>query len=318
MDALTGLLDGPRARGAFLLRGLMDPPWSVRVQDEAPLGLVAMVRGHAWVTPEHGDPAELAPGALAIMRGPDPYTFADRPDTPPQVVVHPGQHCTSPAGASLTDEMSLGVRTWGNSTHGAAMMLIGACHVDTEVSRRLLDALPALLVLGPDSGHAPLVPVLSAELAKDAPGQVAVLDRLFDLLLVTAVREWFARPGAGAPAWYRAHQDPVVGQALRLLHADPARPWTVASLARAVGVSRATLARRFPELVGESPMAYLAQWRLTLAADLLREPGMTVAAVARQVGYGSPFALSAAFTRVRGISPREHRSYAPAPAAAAR
>jgi AraC-like DNA-binding protein len=73
-------------------------------------------------------------------------------------------------------------------------------------------------------------------------------------------------------------------------------------------VSRAALARRFTELVGEPPMAYLTGWRLALAADLLLEPGATVGAVARRVGYGSPFALSTAFTRVRGISPREHRA----------
>lgn len=102
---------------------------------------------------------------------------------------------------------------------------------------------------------------------------------------------------------------PVVdlGPALRLLHHEPAKPWTVASLAAAIGVSRAALARRFTELVGEPPMTFLTDWRLTLAADLLREPDATVSSVARQVGYGSPFALSAAFKRVRGISPQEHR-----------
>ena len=81
----------------------------------------------------------------------------------------------------------------------------------------------------------------------------------------------------------------------------------MATLAAKAGVSRATLARRFTELVGEPPMAYLTTWRLTLAADLLREPDATVGAVARRVGYGSPFALSAAFKRVRGVSPRDHR-----------
>jgi AraC-like DNA-binding protein len=82
----------------------------------------------------------------------------------------------------------------------------------------------------------------------------------------------------------------------------------VASLARETGVSRAALARRFTELVGEPPMAFLAGWRLALAADLLRDPDATLGAVARQVGYGSPYALSTAFKRVRGVSPREHRA----------
>jgi AraC-like DNA-binding protein len=84
----------------------------------------------------------------------------------------------------------------------------------------------------------------------------------------------------------------------------------VASLAAETGVSRATLARRFHELVGESPMSFLTTWRLALAADLLLEPGATVGSVARQVGYGTAFALSAAFKRVRGVSPRQHRAAA--------
>jgi AraC-like DNA-binding protein len=99
-----------------------------------------------------------------------------------------------------------------------------------------------------------------------------------------------------------------VGPVLRLLHNSPQEPWTVARLAQEAGVSRAALARRFNELVGEPPMAYLTGWRITLAADLLREPGATVGSVAPQVGYGSSFALSTAFKRVRGVSPQQHRA----------
>ena len=95
---------------------------------------------------------------------------------------------------------------------------------------------------------------------------------------------------------------------------NPAEPWTVAAVAAETGVSRAALARRFHDLVGEPPMTFLTGWRLDLAADLLRQPDTTISAVARAVGYSSPFALSAAFKRVRGTSPRDHRARAPAPA----
>ena len=134
-----------------------------------------------------------------------------------------------------------------------------------------------------------------------------MLDRLLDLLLIATLRAWFDRPGGDAPAWYRAQSDEIVGPALRLIYDDPARRWTVASLASEVGVSRAALARRFTELVGDPPMTFLTEWRLSLAADLLREPGATLGSVAHQVGYGSPYALSTAFKRSRGISPRDHR-----------
>ena len=145
------------------------------------------------------------------------------------------------------------------------------------------------------------------EIVKDEPGQEVVLDRLLDLLVIAAVRAWFSGPDAEAPAWYRAHTDPVVGKALRMLHNNPAHPWTVAELAAECGISRAGLARRFTDLVGEPPMTFLTGWRLALAADLLRETDATVGSVANQVGYGSPFALSTAFKRVHGISPRQHQ-----------
>jgi AraC-like DNA-binding protein len=310
MDSIAGLLDGPRAREAFLLRSSLDPPWSMRIQDEAPLTLVAVVRGEAYMIPDDGETVRVSAGDVAIARGPDPYVVADDPDTAPQVVIHPGQHCTTPDGDTLTLMKDMGVRTWGNSPDGETVTLTGTYQLRSETSRRLLEALPPLLVVPADAWDSPLVPYLAAEIVKDDPGQEAVLDRLLDLLLISVLRVWFARPEAEAPGWYRAHSDPVVGPALRLLHNSPSEQWTVASLASAIGVSRAALARRFNALVGEPPMSFLTHWRLTLAADLLREPGATVGSVAPQVGYGSAFALSTAFKRVRGISPQEHRAAA--------
>jgi AraC-like DNA-binding protein len=309
MDALASILDGPRARGAFVLRCSMDPPWSMRIQDRSPLALAAMVRGDAWVVPESGSPIRLGPGDVGIMRGPDPYMVADDPATAPQIVIHPGQRCTTVDGVDLHEDLTLGTRLWGNSPDGEMVMVVGVYQLRGEVSQRLLAALPPLLAVSTDGS--PLIPLLGREASRDDPGQEAVLDRLLDLLLITSLRAWFERPGGDGPAWYRAHSDPVVGTALRMLHADPARGWTVAELAAATGVSRAAMARRFTELVGEPPMAYLTGWRLALAADLLREPGATVSAVAHQVGYATAFAFSAAFKRVRGLSPRDYRTTVP-------
>ena len=313
MDAVAGLLDGPRARGAFLLRSSMDPPWSLRIEDQAPLTIVALVRGEAWIVPDDAAPELLGEGDVAVLRGPDPYTVADDPATAPQAVIHPGQRCTTPEGEDLTETMEFfGVRTWGNAPDGATVMLTGTYELEGEVSRRLLRALPMRLVVRGADWDQPLVPLLADEIVKDQPGQEAVLDRLLDLLLIAALRAWFARPDGAAPGWYRAHADPIVGPALRMLHHNPAEPWTVARLAHETGVSRAALARRFNALVGEPPMTFLTRWRIALAADLLREPGATLAAVAHQVGYASPFALSAAFKRVRGVSPQAYRARAAA------
>jgi AraC-like DNA-binding protein len=315
MDALADLLDGPRARGAFLLRATMSPPWCVRCADEAPLSLVAMVREHAWVFPggEAGagpgtwEPVRVGPGDIVIARGPDAYTVAGDPGTPVQVIINPGQRCAAPDGRSMTGEMTLGVRSWGNDPDGGTVMLIGTYPMRGAVTQKLLAALPPLIVLSADALDSPLVGLLDQEIVKDDPGQDVVLDRLLDLLLIGVLRTWFSRPGAEAPGWYRANGDPVVGPALRMLHDDPAHPWTVAALAEKAGVARATLAQRFGRLVGEPPMAYLTGLRLAQAADLLRETDATLEAVARKVGYGTAFALSTAFKREHGVSPQEYR-----------
>src|SRR5215469_17660681 len=308
MDAIAGLLDGPRARRAFLLRCTMDPPWALHIRDEAPLSLVAMLRGSACFVVEGDEPSWLDPGDVAILLGPDHYLFADDPSTPPQAIILPGQRCTTPDGREIPQMRSFGVRRWGNAAEGTTEMITGTYNFEGEVSRRLLDALPARLILRREEWQTPVLGLLAAEMLRDEVGQDAVLDRLLDLLLIDAVRTYFARTEQTAPGWYRAQRDPVVAQAVRLLQESPAEAWTIGTLASQTRVSRATLARRFAEVVGQPPMEFLTQWRLTLAADLLLDPQETVASVAHAVGYGSPYALSAAFKRVRGVSPHQHRT----------
>src|SRR5215207_7645951 len=176
MDAVAGLLDGPRARGAFLLRSTLTAPWALRIEDEAPLTLIAIVRGHAWV----GD-VELQAGDVAIARGPDHYTVADDPATAPQAVIGTDQRCRTPDGRELKLMQHFGVRTWGNDPEGETVMLTGTYPLEGEVSGRLLRALPPLLTL---RGDRALIGLLAGEIVKDAPGQEAVLDRLLDLLLI--------------------------------------------------------------------------------------------------------------------------------------
>ncbi|TDB80533.1 MULTISPECIES: AraC family transcriptional regulator [unclassified Micromonospora] len=310
MDALAGLLEGPRASGAFLLRVVLDPPWSIRVQDRSPLCLAAVLSGEAYVQPDHGEVVRLGPGDVAIVRGPDPYVLSDGSATPPQVIVHPGQQCLTPEGVELRERMALGVRTWGSNPDGSVQMLLGVYEEVGAVGQRLLDVLPPLLVVSDDSWDSMLIPILAGEVTRTGPAQGVVLDRLLDLLLISVLRVWFDRPDSEAPAWYRAQAHPIAGEALRLFHEDPAGDWTLARVAAEVGVSRATLAECFRNTVGTPPMTYLMEWRLALAADLLRQSDATLNAVARQVGYGSGFALSSAFKRVYGVSPQEHRAAA--------
>ena len=287
------------------MRSLLDPPWSIRVQDKAPLTLLVVVRGHAWVMPDEAEPTRIDPGDVAVFRGPQPYTVADDPATPPQVILHPGQVTTTPDGELLCESLDLGVRSWGTNPNGAVALVTGTYEVSSAVSKRLLRSLSPLIVVRAKELDSPLPELLAREVAKDEPAQCVVLDRLLDLLLVAALRAWYASPAA--PATPQAFGDPVVGAALRLMQDSPAHPWTVASLASAVGTSRAALAKRFTDLVGDPPMAFLTEWRIALAADLLRGSDAPIDSIARHVGYSSAFALSAAFKRQFGVSPRAHR-----------
>lgn len=310
MDTLGGLLDAPRARGAFALRSVMRPPWSLRIEAESPLTLIAGVAGESWVVPDAGEPVRVGPGDIAVTRAPDHYTVAGAPDTPPDVFVRRGQHCRDADGNSVIEAMTHGVRTWGNDPDGPTVFLVGAYEHLSDISDRLLRALPPVLSLSRADWDSPLVALLCEEVTKEEPGQAAVLDRLLDLLVTAVLKAWFARHDASRPEWWRFQGDRIVERTLRLMHDDPARHWTIERLARDAGTSRASLSRRFQDLVGEPPMTFLKNWRMALAADLLCRPDETVGTVAEKVGYATPFAFSAAFKRVRGQSPRHYRESA--------
>ncbi|MEO3829953.1 AraC family transcriptional regulator [Actinomadura sp. B10D3] len=305
MDAVSELLADVRARGAVFRRPIMRPPWALRMAGGAPLTLATMLNGHAWIVPDQHEPAPIGVGDIAVIRGDVPYTVADDPATTPSLVVTSADYCPGAAGV---EDASGPARTCGTLTDAAAVLISGSFERRGELSDRLLRVLPAVLLVPAEQSQNPPVEMMAAEVVKERPGQQLVLDRLLDLMLVSALRTWFDSPGSGAPAWCRALDDPVAGAALRLLHDSPAHPWTVADLASKVGVSRAALARRFTALVGEPPMSYLASWRIALAADLLRETDQTVDTIAKKVGYANAFALSVAFKRLRGTRPSDHRT----------
>ena len=148
--------------------------------------------------------------------------------------------------------------------------------------------------------------LLGHELAVARAGGSAITDRLIDILFVHVVRGW-ASHQADDGSWLGALADPIVARALTIMHGEPASNWTVETLADRVNVSRATLARRFTRLVGETPLSYLTRWRMELAARHLRYTDDAVGAIARQVGYSSEFAFSRAFSRARGTAPGRYR-----------
>ncbi|WP_280509786.1 AraC family transcriptional regulator [Nocardia farcinica] len=307
MDVLESLLHETRARGAVLCQSRMDPPWGVRFSDGAALTLVAMAQGGCWVRADGHPPVRLDPGDAAIVRGPHPYTLSDSPTTSPRLFVEAADRCTDLDGREVPESAYIGPRVWGDRPDAATVVLTGAYPARADVAERLLAALPRVVRVPAEPDPAPEMALLLREISADRPGQQVMLDRLLDLLLVSTLRCWLDDLGADGPPWYRALGDPVAGPALRAIHDDPAAAWTVAELARRAGVSRAAFARRFTELVGEPPMTYLTGWRVALAADRLRRTDDTLGAIARAVGYSDGYALSAAFTRVKGLRPGEFR-----------
>ena len=303
MDVLSDLLHRARAGDTRVWRLVQRPPWSMSFVDAPLLTVVATLGGTAVVRSRTGEAEPLAAGDVALLTGPEGHTVADSADTPEMYIVHKGRKY-GPAG----EPAEIGARTYGDGLPGATELLRGLYELDGDAGRRITAMLPAVAVVPAGPRTRATLDQLSAEAASTEPGQEAVLGRLLDLLLAQALRAWCVTEAeAGRKGWYVALLDREVGEALRLLHAAPARGWTVAGLAAEVGMSRASFAARFTRLVGEPPLAYLTGWRMSLAAERLRTSVVPLAAVAREVGYGDAFAFSAAFKRVWGTSPSAWR-----------
>jgi AraC-like DNA-binding protein len=145
--------------------------------------------------------------------------------------------------------------------------------------------------------------LMAAEARAFQPGGEAVITRLADVLVIQAIRAWIETAPAARTGWLGALQDPQVGRALALIHREPARAWTVASLARELAMSRSAFAARFTQLVDEPAMQYLTHWRMQLAHHALATEGATVGELAGRLGYQSEAAFARAFKRVMGVAP---------------
>ena len=307
MDTLSDVLTHIRSSGALVGRTLANPPWCATFAEDASLSLITMLRGEAWIV--DGEVShELFPRDIAIVVGPAPFDVTSDPAANPIPMYVQTQTgvCFADGGAQ-SENIALGARTCGVQLDADDAMLTGSFTVTGRIADRLLNTLPRVLVVPRAVQRTAALQLMEAEILREEPGQQAILDRLLDLVLAGALRDWFALPEARAPGWYRASSDPIVGTALTAMHEAPHRAWTVETLARQALVSRATLARRFTDLLGEPPMSYLNGWRLCLAADLLERTDATVESVAHEVGYSSGYSLSTAFHREYGVRPSQHR-----------
>uniref|UniRef100_UPI0010418833 AraC family transcriptional regulator n=1 Tax=Candidatus Protofrankia californiensis TaxID=1839754 RepID=UPI0010418833 len=292
MDPLTDVLDLARVSGAVLAQLLAHAPWGVAVDPQPGATFHSVMAGSCWLRTADVPPLRLMPGDVVLLPTNLPHTLSSGPDTP---------------AISLDQVTKAGLRTPEGmielSGDGAVTHILCAAYdYDHEVAQPLLSLLPGLLHLSTDlpddddGAVAATLHLLRFELGGNPPGSRAAVGRLIDVLLVHVVRAWLRAQPDGEASWLRALRDPVAARALALLHDQPQRPWSLEALAAAVHVSRATLTRRFGELVGEPPLAYLTRWRMDLAAQRLRETDDPIVAIAADVGYTSEYAFSRAFS----------------------
>lgn len=182
--------------------------------------------------------------------------------------------------------------------------LVGYCIFQSDDAALLSSLLPELVVVRGEHRLAMLMQLLGEEAVGSKPGREMVLQHLLEVLLIEAMRS-SAELGDN-PGLLRGLSDERLAVAIRAMHAEPGRGWTVAELAREAALSRSGFHDRFLSVVGMAPIEYLAAWRLTLAKDLLRKRELSVSAIARQVGYSSASAFSVAFSRSVGVSPARY------------
>jgi AraC-like DNA-binding protein len=305
VDALAEVLDLSRVSGALMANVRACAPWGLDLPERAGASFHAITSGTAWLRVGERDPLQLMPGDVFLL----PTGVRHRLSSEPEGRCRPFD--TTLKQRLMTPDGDLVLEGPG----AASTFVCAAFDYDLDVAEPLMGGLPPLIVVPADpvGGRdvAAIVELLALEVGARRPGSRAAAARLIDTLLVAVIRRWLDREaGEAPPSWLRALRDPAVARALACLHERPAEPWTVAALAREVHLSRATLARRFAELVGEPPLTYLARWRMHLAAQRLRYSTDTVEAIAGQVGYTSQFAFNRAFARHRGQPPGRYRRLA--------
>jgi AraC-like DNA-binding protein len=305
-DLLSEVLSAVTLRSVVFCRCDLRAPWGIRAAKREMTGFHVITAGRCRL--EMDQPrltVDVEAGDLLLF----PHAHA-------HVMRDPPSARTIPFDQALADHPLDHHRVMRWDGAGAVTSLIcGELILEDRRINPLLSALPPLILLRGREGHlAPWLRLtldyMREEVQTTDLGAEAVLTRLADVLLIQAVRAYFHSMPDATSSWLGGLKDPQVGAALSLIHRRYGEPWTVATLARAVSMSRSAFAERFKALVGEPPLSYLARWRLHSAARMLRSLDAKLTQIARQVGYQSDVAFHKAFKRVVGASPGEFRRQA--------
>ncbi len=312
MDALSDVLRAVRLSGAFFFDVHARAPWVA----ETPLGKSVvdsmfpgsdhiisyhiMMEGSCWFSIEGEEPMKLVAGDIIVLPHGDTHVLA----TDLGMRKSPELSMYRRPDSGLMPARILVGTDGGEPAH----FVCGFLGCDSRPYNPLLTALPRAIRIN-DIGSGALGAYFRAALAesKERMGGECMLGRISELMFVDVVRRYLENLPADRNSWLGGLRDPHVGRALAALHESPARDWTLETLAEIAALSRSAFAERFANFVGHPPMQYLANWRMQLASNYLRNGADSVAAVANRVGYDSEAAFSRAFKKALGLPPSEWR-----------
>jgi AraC-like DNA-binding protein len=309
MDALSETLRVVQLVGAIFINARFTAPWCYQSPSadtaakllepgaERVVIFHMIMEGDCFVEMGNQPPVRLVAGDVVIFPEGDAHRMASEPGLAPA------------SGARLDEVLSRRPRQLAFGGGGPTTRLIcGYLACDARLARLLLTGLPSLVRVNVRGSNAGIwleasVRYALVEARSPRPGGAGVLAKLAEVLFIEVLRLYMNEQSDGRTGWLAGVSDRIVGAALHCLHKNPAHPWTLEELARAANTSRSVLAERFQELVGNSPMQYLTQWRMLLAANLLRRGNAPLARVAEEVGYQTDTAFSRAFRREFGLPP---------------
>lgn len=319
-DPLSDVLRTLRLKGALFFLVDATSPWCIDIphaRDFADIILPSArhvvsyhvaVEGQGLASVPGIEPVAFDAGDIIVFPHADPYLMLSAPGVPPEL----DREQTLQFFRDLAAGKLPFVIPEGGGKPPIAKLICGFLGCDLSPFNPLFATLPRILhIRRPSGGHVDLLDQLidlaMAEIRTPRAGGESIRLGLSELMFVELLRRHLQTLSADAPGWLAGLRDPKVGCALSLLHAEPAKNWTLDALARAAGISRTILAERFARCVGETPMRYLTLWRMQLAARLLADGTSKVAAVAEKVGFRSEAAFSRAFKKVTGLSPTKWR-----------
>jgi AraC-like DNA-binding protein len=300
MDILAQVLDRVRLGGTLFLHFELGHPWHLELPARPYALFHYLSQGSATLAVGHGNEIQMAAGDFVVITRGEPHVFfSDRQAKPLRIT---DIDRSSPR---------LGVFRHGSRAEPLSTMICGNFTVSRPQFGGVLELLPPVLLLKARDDSNWLEAILRrmvSESALERPGQRVALSRLTEVLFVEVLRSWIASLTPGQGGWLGAMSDPHIGPALKLIHQNPERPWTLSALGQHVGLGRSAFSARFTKLVGQSMQRYVIERRMAEAAFQLETGDDPVARIASQVGYETAAAFSKLFHRLHGVSPGQYRA----------